>query len=198
MKRWLIYSAVAAALVMSGCGNKEGEKSQTQTSAPQTEQHAAPAKAAPAAKPEAPKPEAAKEVAPAPTQTPQQKPVAAESVKEQAQAEAKKITETVTETAKKVEENVKQAAAAATGGSQVDAATLFTKCAGCHGMKGEKHALGQSNIIAGQPKAELVKKIEGYQKGTYGGPMKGVMKGQVAGLTPAQIEALADYISKLK
>ncbi len=193
MKRWLIYSAVAAALVMGGCGNKEGEKVQTQASTPQSEQRAAPVKAAPVAKPEAPKP-ATKEAASAPTPTTQEKERAA-AAKEEAKAEANKITETVTETAKKVEESVKSAAATE---NKIDAATLFTKCAGCHGAKGEKHALGQSNIIAGQPKAELVKKIEGYQKGTYGGPMKGVMKGQVAGLSSAQIEALADYISKLK
>ncbi len=195
MKRWLIYSAVAAALVMSGCGNKEGEKAQTQASTHQSEQHAAPVKAAAAAKPEASNP-ATKEAAAAPTQKVKEKEVAV-AAKEEAKAETNKITKAVTETAKKVEESVKKAAAATTE-KKVDAATLYTKCAGCHGAKGEKHALGQSNIIAGQPKAELVKKIEGYQKDTYGGPMKGVMKGQVAGLSTAQIEALADYISKLK
>jgi len=80
-----------------------------------------------------------------------------------------------------------------------DGASIFKRCAGCHGAKGEKHALGKSAPIAGWPKAKVVEALKGYKAGTrnvYG--MGGVMKGQVAALSDADIEAVADYISKLK
>ena len=80
-----------------------------------------------------------------------------------------------------------------------DGAALFKKCAGCHGAKAEKHALGKSAVIAGWDKAKIVEALKGYKAGTrnvYG--MGAVMKGQVASLSDADIEALADYISKLK
>ncbi len=80
-----------------------------------------------------------------------------------------------------------------------DGAAIFKRCAGCHGAKGEKHALGKSQPIAGWDKAKLVEALKGYKAGTrnvYG--MGAVMKGQVASLSDADIEAVADYISKLK
>ncbi|MRI83938.1 MAG: cytochrome C [Nitratiruptor sp.] len=80
-----------------------------------------------------------------------------------------------------------------------DGAALYKKCAGCHGAKGEKKALGKSAPIAGWDKAKLVEALKGYKAGTrnvYGMGM--LMKGQVASLSDADIEALAEYISKLK
>jgi len=71
-------------------------------------------------------------------------------------------------------------------------------CAGCHGKKFEKHALGKSQIIAGWPVAKIEKALKGYKAGTYGGPMKGVMKGQVARLSDADIADLAKQISAMK
>ena len=38
--------------------------------------------------------------------------------------------------------------------------------------------------------------MKGYKDGSYGGPMKGVMKGQVTKLSDADIQALAEQISK--
>lgn len=78
-----------------------------------------------------------------------------------------------------------------------DGAAKFGVCAGCHGQKGEMKALGVSPIIAGQPKADIVTKLNGYKDGSYGGAMKSVMAGQAASLGDADIDALADYISKL-
>ena len=78
-----------------------------------------------------------------------------------------------------------------------DGAALFKKCAGCHGMHGEKKALGKSAPIKGWDKAKVVEALKGYKAGTrnvYG--MGALMKGQVAGLSDADIEAIADYISK--
>jgi len=80
-----------------------------------------------------------------------------------------------------------------------DGAALYKKCAGCHGAKGEKKALGKSAPIAGWDKEKLVEALKGYKAGTrnvYG--MGALMKGQVANLSDEEIEALAEYISKLK
>lgn len=80
-----------------------------------------------------------------------------------------------------------------------DGASLFKRCAGCHGAKAEKHALGKSAVIAGWPKAKVVEALKGYKAGTrnvHG--MGAVMKGQAASLSDADMDALGDYISKLK
>lgn len=79
-----------------------------------------------------------------------------------------------------------------------DGAALYKSCVGCHGVNGEKKALGKSEIIAGWEVEKTVNALKGYQDGTYGGPMKGVMKGQAARLDDAKIEAIAKYISTLK
>jgi cytochrome c553 len=77
-----------------------------------------------------------------------------------------------------------------------DGATLYKKCAGCHGASGEKVALGKSKIIKNLKKAEFVSALKGYKAGTYGGAMKGVMAGQVKTLSDAQMEAIAGIIAK--
>ena len=77
------------------------------------------------------------------------------------------------------------------------ATSLYKPCAGCHGAKAEKKALGKSAIIAGWASAKTVDALKGYKAGTYGGPMKGVMKGQVARLSDAQMKELGDYIQGL-
>ena len=82
---------------------------------------------------------------------------------------------------------------------EADAATLFAqKCASCHGAKAEKAALNKSQIIAGWDKQKIKNALNGYKNGTYGGTMKDIMKNQVANKTDAQIDILAEYISKLK
>lgn len=78
--------------------------------------------------------------------------------------------------------------------SAADGAALYNKCAACHGPKGEKHALGKSKIINAMPPAEIVTALNGYKDGTYGGPMKAVMKGQAAPLSEEDIHAIADFI----
>ena len=79
-----------------------------------------------------------------------------------------------------------------------DGATLYKKCAGCHGMNGEKVALGKSKVIASMSEAELNTAMNGYKDGSYGGPMKGLMKGQVAKLSTQEISSLSTYITSLK
>ena len=75
-----------------------------------------------------------------------------------------------------------------------DGATLFKKCAACYGAKGEKHALGKSKVISTLSAQQIETAIKGYQDGTYGGAMKGLMKGQVATLNAEQIKAIAEFI----
>ncbi len=77
-------------------------------------------------------------------------------------------------------------------------AALYKKCAGCHGAKGEKKALGKSKVIGGTAAADTVKALKGYKDGSFGGAQKGLMKGQVATLSDADIEALGAYIEGLK
>ncbi len=60
------------------------------------------------------------------------------------------------------------------------AAVNLGACKGCHGANFEKKALGKSKIVKDMTKAEVSASMIGYKNGTYGGPMKGVMKGQVA------------------
>ncbi|MGB5965186.1 MAG: c-type cytochrome [Sulfurimonadaceae bacterium] len=77
-----------------------------------------------------------------------------------------------------------------------DGAAAYKKCAGCHGASGEKVALGKSKVINEMSKADIVAALNGYKDGTYGGPMKGLMKGQVAALSDADMQAIADIIGK--
>jgi cytochrome c len=77
-----------------------------------------------------------------------------------------------------------------------DGAALYKKCASCHGQAGEKVALGKSKIIKDMSEQEMVTAMKGYQDGSYGGAMKGLMKGQVASLNGEQIEAIAKHIAK--
>ncbi|QOG11929.1 c-type cytochrome [Arcobacter sp. FWKO B] len=80
--------------------------------------------------------------------------------------------------------------------SSLYAVDSYKKCAACHGANGEKVALGKSKIIKDMTKEDFVAAMKGYQDGTYGGPMKGVMAGQVKGLTEADIQAMADFLIK--
>ncbi len=78
----------------------------------------------------------------------------------------------------------------------VASADAYAKCVSCHGATGEKAALNKSKIIKDMSKADVAAALHGYKDGSYGGPMKGVMKGQVATLSDADIQAIADKIGK--
>jgi len=117
---------------------------------------------------------------------------AAKELAQEQEAAAKEVVEEVVAPA--VEEVPKEIA---TVTPSVDGKKLFTKCAGCHGMSAEKHALGKSQIIKGWDVAKVEIALKGYKDGTYGGASKALMKGQVANLSDADIKALAEYISKL-
>ena len=82
--------------------------------------------------------------------------------------------------------------------SAIASADLFKKCAGCHGVHGKKKAMGKSKVITTLGEDGVKTALHGYKAGTYGGTMKGLMKGQVARLSDADIDSLAKYISTLK
>jgi len=75
-----------------------------------------------------------------------------------------------------------------------DAKLLYKRCSGCHGINGEKKALGKSEIIQKWDATQIVNALKGFQSETY----KGIMKSQVASLTEKEIDALSKHISTLK
>ena len=69
------------------------------------------------------------------------------------------------------------------------AAVNLGACKACHGQNFEKKALGKSLIVSNMTKDEVSAALIGYKNGTYGGPMKGVMKGQVARYSEADLSS---------
>ena len=80
--------------------------------------------------------------------------------------------------------------------STVSFGDAYKRCVSCHGANGEKVALGKSKIIKDMTKAEIESSLLGYQNGTYGGAMKGLMAGQVKTLSAADIKDIANKIGK--
>lgn len=69
-------------------------------------------------------------------------------------------------------------------------------CKGCHGQNFEKKALGKSKVVSDMTHADIAVAMKGYKAGTYGGPMKGLMKGQVAKYSDADLDAFALTVGK--
>jgi len=69
-------------------------------------------------------------------------------------------------------------------------------CKGCHGQAWEKKALGKSLVVAEMTHADIAASLKGYKAGTYGGPMKGLMKGQVAKYSDADLDAFSATVGK--
>ena len=86
--------------------------------------------------------------------------------------------------------------AAATAASL--SAASIAACAGCHGADFSKPALGKSQVVKGWDAAKIEASLKGYKDGTYGGPMKGVMAGQVKNLSDADIKDLSAQIAAIK
>ncbi|HLD24036.1 MAG TPA: c-type cytochrome [Sulfuricurvum sp.] len=80
-----------------------------------------------------------------------------------------------------------------------DGAAVYQKCVACHGAKGEKAALGKSEVIAGWDATKTLDALKGYKAGTRNTKgMGALMKGQTAALSDADMKVLADHISGLK
>ncbi|PAF52713.1 c-type cytochrome [Helicobacter sp. 13S00477-4] len=85
-------------------------------------------------------------------------------------------------------------------GIAAEAPAAFRKCVACHGINGQKVAPGAKGgvTIAGLPKTKLLADLKGYKAGTAdNGGAKAIMYGQMKNVSDTDIEALADYISKL-
>ena len=79
-----------------------------------------------------------------------------------------------------------------------DGSALYSKCAACHGTKGEKAALGKSEVIAGWSLAKTLDALKAYKAGTRNTKgMGAIMKGQTATLNDADMKTLSEYIAKL-
>ncbi|CAA6808460.1 MAG: Cytochrome C553 (soluble cytochrome f) [uncultured Sulfurovum sp.] len=135
---------------------------------------------------------------------------ATEAVKETASEAKAAVTEKATAAVDAVKEkasaavdSVKSAASAATAAvvSAVnldDGKALYAKCAGCHGADGKTKAMGKSAAVAGQSAADLETKLHGYKAGTLNAHGMGMlMKGQVASMSDEDIKAVAAYMAGL-
>jgi cytochrome c553 len=80
-------------------------------------------------------------------------------------------------------------------GSVAFAGVNYKACVGCHGQNFEKAALGKSKIVKDMSADEVKVALHGYKDGSYGGPMKGLMKGQVTTLSDADIEEIAAKVT---
>ncbi len=181
MRKLLLGSAVAVAL-LTGCGDEKKESTQ----ATETKQEIKKDETTPVVKEE---------------QTTNSSATSGQ-VKENSEKidEPKETTTTIVQTKEnvviapdKVDGEVKEVVE----NTAADATTLFATCASCHGQKAENAALGKSQVIAGWDKQRIIDALHGYKAGTYGGVMKNIMTGQVSNKSNAEIDALADLISKM-
>ena len=69
-------------------------------------------------------------------------------------------------------------------------------CLGCHGKEYNKMALGKSKVVAEMSQIDIEKSLIGYKEGTYGGSMKGLMKGQVMKYTDSQLHKMSMSIAR--
>lgn len=70
-------------------------------------------------------------------------------------------------------------------------------CVGCHGTNFEKSAMGKSKIVKDMEEQDVAVALIQYKyEGTFGGPMKGIMQGQVKNYTVLELLQVADKIGK--
>ena len=206
----IILSVAVAAVVLSGCGSdkkttQEHEMAKTEAAAPvahevKKEQTTTEATTQAVTKTVQ---DVAKKVEEVAKTVQEQAPAAVQEVAKQVEEVSKTVTEAAAPVAKKVEESMAKVAAATapvvaaakTAVAGPDGTKLYAKCAGCHGATAEKKALGKSQIIKGWDSAKIAEALKGYKAGTYGGAMKGIMKGQVASFSDADIEAVSAHIA---
>jgi cytochrome c-type protein NapB len=112
--------------------------------------------------------------------------------KHEAKAEAPKVEEKAPAKAEEKAPAKAEEKAPATAAAAPDLGV----CKGCHGANFEKKAMGKSKEVNTMSKADIATALKGYKDGSYGGAMKGIMKGQVASFDDAAIEAIANTIGK--
>jgi cytochrome c553 len=79
-----------------------------------------------------------------------------------------------------------------------DAKTLYMKkCVTCHGVNGEKKAIGISRELNTLSKEDIETALNGYKSGTHGGKYKKLKTGLINSLNDEDILALSAYIQTL-
>ncbi|CAA6803164.1 MAG: Putative cytochrome c [uncultured Sulfurovum sp.] len=69
-------------------------------------------------------------------------------------------------------------------------------CVGCHGADFEKSAMGKSKVVTDMTAEEITTALNGYKDGSYGGPMKMLMKAPATAMSDDDIKAFADKYGK--
>ncbi|CAA6802445.1 MAG: Cytochrome C553 (soluble cytochrome f) [uncultured Sulfurovum sp.] len=217
MKKLTVLSMIAAALLLTACGDsstgaeaKAATETKTETEAPMK---CGEGKCGDAMKKEA----AAKCGGDTKSSADEAKDAVSNAAEKVKAAASEKATEavdavkekaasavdSVKETASSAVDSVKSAAASATAAvaSAVNAdagKALYAKCAGCHGADGKTKAMGKANPVAGQSAADLEAHLHGYKDGTRNAHGMGMlMKGQVASMSDDDMKAVAAYMATL-
>ena len=68
-------------------------------------------------------------------------------------------------------------------------------CMSCHGSDWGKKALGKSKVVADMNVTEITDSLIGYKDGTYGGKLKGLMKGQVQRYTDEELTIFSEKLA---
>lgn len=80
-----------------------------------------------------------------------------------------------------------------------DGATLYKKCAACHGAKAEKMYLNKVPALSSLSKEEIAEALKGYKEGSLDKfKSSAMMKPLAKGLSDEDIAALSEYIPTLK
>lgn len=84
-----------------------------------------------------------------------------------------------------------------------DGATIFKRCAVCHGQKAEKSYLNKVPILTTVDEAQRVSLMKQYKAGSINGGkgkfgLGAIMRGQMASLSEEDMTAVSKYISTLK
>lgn len=163
---------LASTLLLTGCMGDDDESKTAEV--PSTEQSAMAVKQpAPAEAPKA-------------TMQPSPKPI--EEVVAKVEKKVEQIEAQVKEEVTEAKTEVTQVASAPSGEK------AYATCVGCHGAKAEG---GVGPRLNNQKPADIVAKLEKYKAGEQLGPMTGMMAPMAAGLSTAEMQAIADYVTTL-
>ncbi|HSR73395.1 MAG TPA: c-type cytochrome [Sulfurovum sp.] len=175
MKKLTFFSLIAVTMLFTACGEETKKAAAEATAATR----------------EAVKEDTTKAVEAVKVKAEEMAAVTAEKAEEMKAAAASKVAEAAAVVKEKAEE------VAAGEANTVPAA--YEKCKSCHGVDGKTKAMGKSAVIAGQDKAALIASLNAYKAGTKNVTGMGMlMNGQVASMSDADIEAVAEYLSLIK
>jgi cytochrome c553 len=198
MKKTILLSLVAAAVLFTACDEKTKSGISDVTSAVTSSVKETASKAVDATK------EAASNVADKAVEKAGEVADVAKDTASKAVDATKDAASNVAEKAVDVKDAAVEKAAEATevvanAGESADNAAgeaAYAKCVGCHGKDGKTQALGKSAVIAGQDVETLVTSMNEYKAGTRNvAGMGTLMKGQAASMSDEDIQAVSEYIS---